>query len=43
MRIEELRGRLLEFLIEINEYTDEEVQYAIDKLNDITRDVTYSE
>ena len=42
MKIEELRGKLLEFLVEINQYTDEEIQGAIDMLNDITYDITYS-
>lgn len=36
IKIKELRGKLLEFLVKINEYTDEELQNAIDMLNDIT-------
>lgn len=43
MKIEELRGKVLEFLVEINEFTDEEIQSAIDRLSDVAYTATYSE
>lgn len=42
MKIDKLRERLLQFLLDINDYTDDEFQNAVDMLNDITYDATYN-
>lgn len=42
MKIEKLREQLLQFLLDINDYTDDEIQNAVDMLNDIAYDATYN-